>query len=95
MFNIEYQTSSQTVYLSGHFDNTKAVHVKDVLAQIDKTFTIDMTHLDFICSAGIGVLVMTYSRLKEKDENIYLINLNDHIRKVFNLSHLDTVFDIK
>ena len=54
-----------------------------------------MSNLEYICSAGIGILVMTYSRLKEKGNNIYLANLNKDIKKVFKISLLDTVFEIK
>ena len=72
----------------------KTQKVKDMLGQINNSFTVDMSELNFICSAGIGVLVMTYKRLKESGEKIYLTNLNQHIKRVFEASRLDTVFDI-
>ena len=54
-----------------------------------------MSGLEFICSAGIGLMVMAYRKLKEKGEEIFLVNLNEHINKVFKLSLLDKVFKIK
>ena len=80
--------------LSGNFDASKVDEIKTALEQIDNSITVDMSNLAFISSAGIGVLVMTYRRLKDKGENVYLVNLNDHIKKVFKLSSLDKVFNI-
>jgi anti-sigma B factor antagonist len=95
MFEIEYRKDVHIVRILGNFDASKTQAVKDILGKINETFSIDMSELNFICSAGIGVLVMTYKRLKESGEKIYLTNLNDHIKKVFEASRLDTVFDIK
>lgn len=95
MFHLEYNTDSHTLFISGYLDTAKAEEVKLLLSKIDNTITIDMSKLDFICSAGIGVMVMTYQRLKEKGKSIYLVNLNDHIKKVFQLSLLDKLFNIK
>lgn len=94
MFSIDYNSKNQTVYLHGKFDHSKANECKQIFGQIENSFTIDMSKLEFISSAGIGILVMTYSRLKQNGENIYLTNLNDHISKVFKLSLLDKVFNI-
>ena len=95
MFQVEYNESAQTLILIGNFDASKAEDAKEVLGKINNTVTVDMSKLDFICSVGIGVLVMTYRRLKENGQDIFLINLNDHIKKLFNLSLLDKVFNIK
>ena len=95
MFEIEYQKNSHRLKIFGNLDASKTEEVKDILGKINETFSIDMSELNFICSAGIGVLVLTYKRLKEIGEKVYLTNLNDHIKKVFEASRLDTVFDIK
>jgi anti-anti-sigma factor len=95
MFQVEYNKDIQTVFLSGSFDASRAEEVKEVLERVDNTVKIDMSELDFICSAGIGLMVMAYKKLKEKGEDICLINLNEHISKVFRLSLLDKVFTIK
>ena len=54
-----------------------------------------MSGLDFICSAGIGVMILAYRKLKEQGKDICLINLNEHIKKVFKVSLLDKVFNIQ
>lgn len=95
MFKVEYNRELQTVYLYGYFDASKAEEVKEVFDKIDESVTVDMSGLDFICSAGIGLMVMVYRKLKEKGEDFYLTNLNDHINKLFRISYLDKVFTIK
>ena len=95
MFKAEYNKESQTVSLSGNFDTSKADEVKALLGSINNSITVDMSGLDFISSSGIGIMVMTYQRLKGLGENICLINLNENIKKVFRVSLLDKVFTIK
>jgi len=95
MFQIEYKKDSHTVNLIGKLDSSSSTDAKAVLDKIEDSITIDMADLNFICSAGIGTLVNTYSRLKKKGENVNLVNLNSHIKKVFEVSCLDTILDIK
>jgi len=95
MFQVEYNRDAQTLFLSGNFDAQRAEEVKEVFEKVDNSITIDMTGLDFICSAGIGIMIMAYRKLKEQGKDIYLINLNEHIKKVFKVSLLDKVFNIQ
>lgn len=95
MFKAEYNQDIQTVFLRGNFDTSKAEEVSELFDKVEKSVTVDMSELQFICSSGIGVMVTVYSKLKEKGEDVCLVNLNDHIQKVFKLSLLDKVFTIK
>ena len=94
MFEIEYNIESQTVHLAGKFEASKTTECQEVLDTIETSININMSRLEYICSAGVGVLVMTYSRLEELGEKVSLSNLNPHITKVFQISLLDTVFEI-
>ena len=95
MFEIEYNVETQTVHIAGKFEASKIMECQEVLDNIETSINIDMSKLEYICSAGIGVLVMTYSRLEDLGEKVSLSNLNSHITKVFQISLLDTVFEIK
>jgi len=95
MFRVEYNKENQTVFLSGSLDASKTEEVKEIFDKVEKSISVDMSGLEFICSAGIGLMVMVYRKLKEKGEDICLINLNEHIKKVFRLSLLDKVFKIQ
>lgn len=95
MFKIDYNQDSNTVFLKGNLDTAMAEEVKSVLGNIQTSVTVDMSELNFISSAGIGVMVMVFQRLKGIGENIYLVNLNENIKKVFKVSLLDKIFNIK
>jgi anti-sigma B factor antagonist len=95
MFQSIYNKDTQTLSLKGNLDASRIEVVKNTLEKIEGSVTVDMSGLNFICSAGIGIIVMTYRRLKENGENIYLANLNDHIKKVFKVSLLDKIFNIQ
>lgn len=95
MFSIQYQEDSKIVNISGQFDHSRVRESKEILEKIENSLTINMTGLDFICSGGIGILVMTYSRLKKNGMDLYLTNLNEHIANVFKVSNLDSIFTIK
>lgn len=95
MFDVEYNQNSQIVFLRGNFDTSKAELVREVFEKVEKSVTVDMSELQFICSSGIGVMVTVYRKLKEKGEDICLVNLNEHIKKVFKLSLLDKIFTIR
>ena len=95
MFNIEYHKDVNTIFLSGKFDGSKVNAANEVFNEINSTVTVDMKNLDYISSAGIGILTQTYVRLKKTNQEIILSNLNNHIREVFKISKLDTVFQIR
>lgn len=95
MFGIKIEEEAKTLFISGQFDHSKVVEAKDHFDKIQDTITIDMSELEFICSAGIGMLVMTFSRLKALGKEMHLSNLNTHIRNVFKVSNLDKVFSIR
>ena len=94
MFSVHYNKESQTVYLKGNFDTSRAEEVKSVFEEVKTSVKVDMSELNFISSSGIGIMVMAFQKLKGAGENIELVNLNDNIKKVFKVSMLDKVFNI-
>lgn len=95
MFSIVYDKDKNLIALGGNFDSSKSEEAKDVFMRVNSSVTVDMTNLDFICSSGVGTLVMVYTQLKQSGESMTLVNLKPHIKKVFEVSMLHRVFDIK
>ena len=95
MFKIDLNSKTNTISLSGKFDGSRVKVANEVFDQVNSSVTVDMKNLDYISSAGIGILIQTYVRLKKTDQKINLTNLNNHIREVFKISKLDTVFDLE
>lgn len=55
---------------------------------------VDFAKTGYIDSAGLGVLVSLAKRLRELGGDIRLANLNDDLQTLFELTKLDTLFQI-
>lgn len=84
-----------TICIKGRFDAAQADKAKAFLDSVTESCTLDMTHLDYISSAGLGILLATYKRLDDEGKTIILKNMNNHIRRIFKISGLDTLFTIE
>src|SRR5262245_59302194 len=68
-----------------------------VLDEIDRggrRFVIDFANASYIDSAGLGVLVSLSKKIRENRGQLLLENLNEDLRTLFELTKLDTLFDI-
>lgn len=83
-----------TVRLSGRFDASQVDAAQRVLVGVKGKTVVDCEELKYISSAGLGVLFATQKRLMESGDGLRLINLNPHIREVFQLAGFDTIFEI-
>lgn len=83
------------VSISGRFDAAQADKAKAFLDSIAESCTVDMTDLDYISSAGLGILLATYKRLADGGCSMTLKNMNQHINRIFQVSGLDKVFHIE
>jgi anti-anti-sigma factor len=50
--------------------------------------------LTYISSAGLGLLFATQKRLVDTGDALELINLNPHIREIFQIAGFDNIFVI-
>lgn len=94
MFNIESGTDGE-IFLSGRLDATQVDKAKTVLLALDRSCTVDFSRLDYIASAGLGVLLATQKKLGQKGCALKLVKLNNHIRDVLHFSGFDQVFEIE
>ena len=94
MLDIQFQ-SDDLLTLNGRFDASQADHAMQVFNTLDSSCTVDFSGLDYISSAGLGVLLKTQKRLGESGKSLKLVNLNNHIRDVFVYAGFDAVFAIE
>ncbi|HNZ83014.1 MAG TPA: STAS domain-containing protein [Sedimentibacter sp.] len=69
-----------------------------IFALIDERNTnilIDGEGLEYIDSTGLGVLMSIYKKLQEKGLNFTIINLKPNIYKLFDITGLNKVFNIR
>lgn len=88
------RTDSGEILLIGRFDASQAEKASSAFEKIDKTTMVNLKELDYISSAGMGVLLATQKRLKENGQQLTLVNMNDHIRDVFRYAGFDMIFEI-
>ena len=55
---------------------------------------VEMGGLDYISSAGLGVLLKTQKRAMATGKGLRLVNANRHIRDIFKYAGFDRIFEI-
>jgi anti-anti-sigma factor len=93
MFEIDVG-SDGTIELRGRFDALQVDYARQKLGEVERSSTVDCAELDYISSAGLGILLSVQKRLSDAGHGLRLINLNNHIREVFRIAGFDQVFDI-
>ena len=85
------------VALEGRLDTLTAPDLTDTLEDIEniKHIVFDLADLEYISSAGIRVLLAAYKRMKKADGTLTLINANDMVREVFELTGLYRVITVE
>lgn len=68
--------------------------VLEELEEGERKFLIDFADTGYIDSSGLGVLVSLSKKIREKGGELRLANLNEDLRTLFELTKLDTLFQI-
>lgn len=83
------------IRLSGRFDASQADKAEAHFDKVTKSCTVNFADLEYISSAGLGILLGTQKRLSESGNALKLINLNKHIQDIFRYAGFDRVFEIE
>ena len=94
MFDITMNGQGEVV-VSGRLDAAQADTAQAFLDQIENGCVMDMAALDYISSAGLGVLLRTHKRLMGAGSGLELVNVNPHINDIFSYSGFDKLFVIR
>jgi len=93
MFEIDYGSDGE-VMCSGRLDAAQCAKAQSFMDEIADTRTLDFARLEYISSAGLGLLLKTQKRLAENGAALKIVNVNNHIYDVFRYSGFDAIFDI-
>ncbi len=97
--DIEKHGERIVVQLDGQMYVPDAAMLRERLLQyMDKgvqEVEVNMRQLDFIDSAGLGVLIGIHKRLLERGGHVTLRGLRGSVKELFTLTRLDKVFEIK
>ena len=83
------------VRISGRLDAAQSQAAQDFLDKVEGPATLDCTGLQYISSAGLGVLLKTQKRLMASGAKLRLTGLSRHLRDVFQYSGFDRIFEIE
>lgn len=82
------------IELEGRLDAAQAGKARAVLAEVERSAVLDLAALEYISSAGLGVLFAAQKRLMGTGAGLRLVNLDPHVREVFQIAGFDAVFEI-
>ncbi len=94
MFDIQRGPGGEYLF-SGRLDAAQVDRVRDELKTLDGSCVVDFSTLDYISSAGMGVLLGIQKRLSDTGHSLKLVNMNRHIREIFRIAGFDRVFLIE
>lgn len=84
------------ITLSGEIDIACAPEFKRKLNELvgngENDIELLCGGLTYIDSTGLGILVGALKKVKDHQNNIYIYQLRDNIRKLFRITGLDSVF---
>ena len=95
MFEIAKRDDGHVV-LSGRFDAAQQDKARAVFDTLSGATVVDLKDLDYISSAGLGVLLKTQKRLMTSSGGgLRLINVNQHIQEILRYAGLHQIFKIE
>lgn len=88
-----------TVNVAGEIDIYTAPELKAQLLPLTKKegkiISVDLTDVNYMDSTGIGVFISALKSTKEHGSKIQLVNLQDRILRLFKITGLTEIMDIR
>ena len=81
--------------LVGRLDADPGAAAQAFLDRLDGVVTLDCSELEYISSAGLGVLLKTQKRLLGPAGRLRLTAVNRHLQDIFSYSGFDQIFEIE
>ena len=94
MFSIS-RTDQGDVRLTGRFDASRADEADALLGTVTSTCRVDLTDLEYISSAGLGILLKAQRRLTASGNGLVLTNMNKLVKDIFRLARFNLIFKIE
>jgi len=88
-------TEKGHVLMAGRFDAAQCPTAQAFLDKLSGPVTLDCSRLEYISSAGLGVLLKTQKRLMASSGGLRLAGVSRHLRDIFQYSGFDQIFEIE
>lgn len=69
--------------------------VRSLIAAGKRKIVLNLAHVDFIDSSGVGELVSSFTAVRNAGGDLKLLSLSKKVQDVLNVTKLYTIFDIK
>lgn len=89
--------SSAVIRMPKRFDYSSSSEFNGAIASALEqpgTITLDCIELEYIDSAGIGLLVMSQKKAQSRSSKLVMLNLKAAPREILNLANLQKIIDI-
>ena len=83
-----------TVVLAGRLDASQAAAAQRAFDRTQGQVTVDCAALDYLSSAGLGVLLKTQKRLMAAQGGLRLTSVNRSLQDIFVYSGFDKILQI-
>jgi anti-anti-sigma factor len=94
MLTIEHGAAGAVV-VTGRLDAAQAPVAQALLDRVQGTVTLDCAGLEYVSSAGLGVLLKTQKRLMAGGGKLRLVGVRPQLRDIFVYSGFDKLFEIE
>jgi anti-anti-sigma factor len=94
MFDLQSAEAGR-VKLVGRLDAAEAEKAEQAFRKIQQSVTLDCSGLDYISSAGIGVLIEFSKRLQAAGQTVTFVQMLPRVRQIFAYAGLDRVLRIE
>ncbi|MGA9118118.1 MAG: STAS domain-containing protein [Bacteroidota bacterium] len=88
-------TDTGEVALIGRLDASQTDAAGAVFDRLTVTTRVNFEKLEYISSAGLGLLLKTQKRLSQTGQGLILTHMNKLVRDIFRIARFDLVFKIE
>lgn len=96
---IKEENGAIKALLNGRLDTAAATDITPQFNQLcenaDKEITLDFTHLEYISSSGLRLLIGLRKESAAKGGKVIIEKINDSIRNVFTMTGFYSLFEFK
>ncbi len=95
VFNLELEDDLSILFVKGKLFTAQTEkfnkQLKSALENSSKII-IDLSELEYICSAGVGAIVACYKKSQIEGGNVIISGANIHIQKIFEIIGFSKIF---
>lgn len=88
-----------TVFLVGEIDAYTVSELQEIMDAIVEekkpNIIVDLEKVNYIDSTGVGMFIGTLKSVKEYDGKLQLLNMQDRVYRLFQITGLTEVMDVK